>query len=100
METKPIFTSVEETKAQIEKYFYRVEVIERNLAFQEMSYKERRTLEDELHNLREVLHSAQIAVKKLNAESSDGVTIGTLVMFFILSIYGLYRVFLLEHTNY
>ena len=65
-----------------------------------MSYKERRTLEDELHNLREVLHSAQIAVKKLNAESSDGVTIGTLVMFFILSIYGLYRVFLLEHTNY
>jgi len=100
MTTKPIFTSVEETKAQIEKYFYRVEVIERNLAFQEMSYKERRTLEDELHNLREVLHSAQLAVKKLNAESSDGVTIGTLVMFFILSIYGLYRVFLLEHTNY
>ena len=34
METNPIFTSVEETKAQIEKYFYRVEVIERNLAFQ------------------------------------------------------------------
>ena len=65
-----------------------------------MSYQERRTLEDELRILRDVLNSAQIAVKKLNAESSDGLTIGTLVMFFILSIYGLYRVFLLEHTTY
>ena len=33
-DAKPVFTSVAETKAQIEKYFYRVEVIERNLAFQ------------------------------------------------------------------
>ena len=65
-----------------------------------MSYQERRSLEDELQNLRDVLNAAQIAVKKLNAESSDGLTIGTLVMFFILSIYGLYRVFLIEHSNY
>ena len=34
MDSKPVFTSVAETKAQIEKYFYRVEVIERNLASQ------------------------------------------------------------------
>ena len=65
-----------------------------------MSYQERRSLEDELQNLRDVLNAAQIAVKKLNAESSDGLTIGTLVMFFMLSIYGLYRVFLIEHSNY
>ena len=65
-----------------------------------MSYQERRTLEDELQNLRDVLHAAQNAVKKLNSESSDGLTIGTLVMFFILSIYGLYRVFLIEHNKY
>eukprot|EP00092_Neocalanus_flemingeri_P010548 GFUD01011364.1.p1 GENE.GFUD01011364.1~~GFUD01011364.1.p1 ORF type:complete len:101 (-),score=22.49 GFUD01011364.1:162-464(-) len=100
MDSKAVFTSVAETKAQIEKYFYRVEVIERNLAFQEMSYQERRSLEDELQNLRDVLNAAQIAVKKLNAESCDGLAIGTLVTFFILSIYGLYRVFLIEHEKY
>ena len=66
----------------------------------DMSSLERRKLEDELHNLREILSCAQSNVKKLSAESSDGLTIGTLVVFFLLSIYGLYMVFLIEHSNY
>ena len=34
MDSKTIVASVAETKEQIDKYFYRIEVIERNLAFQ------------------------------------------------------------------
>ena len=112
----------EQAKAKVEERLYRVTVIERILASKgiqtvekhkilgkspfinsitEMREEERALLESELSSLRHHLHEAEAAIAVLQRrEPRHPIAITTLIAFLGLCLFGLYRVFQLEHDVY
>jgi len=95
------FEQVANAKAKVEERLYRVSVIERILAAKDMKEEEREVLEAELSSLRHHLREAEAAIAVLQQrEPRHPVAISTLIAFLGLCLYGLYRVFQLEHDVY
>jgi len=91
----------EQAKAKVEERLYRVTVIERILASKEMREEERTVLESELLSLRHHLREAEAAIAVLQRrEPRHPIAITTLIAFLGLCLFGLYRVFQLEHDVY
>jgi len=89
---------VEEARRRVEDKFYRVSVIERLLAFKDMGEEERDGLEEELEELKAVLGRVREEVATLEGGGSRS-TLGTSTLLTLLGLclYGLYRVFQIEH---
>lgn len=93
--------SVTAAQTQIERKLYRVSVIERNLAFRDMDEEDRALLESELSTLKAKLLEAEAVVRRLHhGEALGSLATTTLLSLLGVCLYGLYRVFQLEHVHH
>eukprot|EP00090_Calanus_glacialis_P046545 TRINITY_DN9200_c0_g1_i1.p1 TRINITY_DN9200_c0_g1~~TRINITY_DN9200_c0_g1_i1.p1 ORF type:complete len:113 (+),score=30.97 TRINITY_DN9200_c0_g1_i1:47-385(+) len=92
-EKKSILHQVTDTKALIEKHYYRIEVIERILASKEMDDAERNRLETELDALKEILQRTESELQNLHNSNRETTKMASLVAFLVFCIYCIYAVF-------
>eukprot|EP00088_Acartia_fossae_P047066 TRINITY_DN5098_c0_g1_i1.p1 TRINITY_DN5098_c0_g1~~TRINITY_DN5098_c0_g1_i1.p1 ORF type:complete len:127 (+),score=19.25 TRINITY_DN5098_c0_g1_i1:42-383(+) len=92
-----VFLEVTRRKEMVERVYYRIDVLERTLAWKEMEDEEREKLEKELIELKSGVGKLESQIKGLNAENISNYQIGTLIIFLVLCIYGIIRVYEIEH---
>ena len=99
---------VTETKALIEKHYYRIDVIEKVLAKRDMEEKDRwvhvvmkslnmsdfrEQLESELDALKKILEESEASINSLQDANKETTKLVAVFMFIILGIYCIYSVF-------
>jgi len=92
-EKKSILQQVTNTKALIDKHYYRIDVIERILNNKDMENSERDRLETELDALKEILKRSEHELKNLHNSNRETTKMATLVFFLVFCIYCIYAVF-------
>jgi len=88
---------VTDTKALIDKHYYRIDVIERILASKEMEDDERDRLETELDALKDILQRSEKELQSLHNSNRETTKVATLVFFLMFCIYCIYAVFTNEN---
>lgn len=95
--SKSVMHKVTETKALIEKHYYRIDVIQKVLAKKAMEEKEREKLESELDTLKQVLEESEVALQHLHDANRETTKMAFLLTFTILSGYCISSVFVNEN---
>jgi len=90
---KGVMHQVTETKALIEKHYYRIDVIEKVLAKRDMEEKDREQLESELDALKKILVESEASINSLHDANKETTKLAAMFMFLILGIYCIYSVF-------
>ena len=94
---KGILHQITDTKAVIEKSYYRISVIERLLAAQEMEDDRRDELEEELEALKTILKQSEREIQTLHFANRETTKIAAAVMFVVVFIFCIYAI--LYNTN-
>ena len=88
-----IMHQITNTKAVIEKSYYRIDVIERLLVSQEMDEDKRRDLELELSDLKKILKQSEKEIETLHLSNRETTKIAAAVMFLVVLIFCIYALF-------
>ena len=80
------------TKAAIEKSYYRIDVIERLLAAQDMAKERRAELESELAALKQILRQSEQEIETLHFANRATTKIAAAVMFGIVFLFCIYAI--------
>ena len=88
---------ITDTKAIIEKTYYRISVLERLLAAQEMENDRRDEVEAELEALKKILKDSEKEIETLHFTNRETTKIAAAVMFVVVFIFCIYA--LLTNTN-
>jgi len=94
-----VFEEVKMRKEIVENMYYKINVLERTLAWKEMEEEERDKYENELIELKTGVTKLEEQIKSLNAENITNYQIGTLVCFLILCVYAILRIYEIEHEG-
>ena len=94
---KGILHQITDTKAVIEKTYYRISVLERLLAAQEMEDHRRDEVETELAELKKILRVSEKEIETLHFTNRETTKIAAAVMFVVVFIFCIYA--LLTNTN-
>ena len=94
-----VFQEVTKRKEMVENMYYKINVLERTLAWKEMEEEERDKYENELIELKTGVTKLEEQIKSLNAENITNYQIGTLVCFLILCVYAILRIYEIEHED-
>jgi len=98
---KNIFVEVEEKKKLLENFYYKIDVIERNLLYKkDMEEEERTKLERELNDMKRELRKAEAMMGNLNAEKMYNYTVATMLFIFFLCVFALVRLSRIAHEEY
>merc|ERR1712226_1282186 len=89
--TTGILHKVTETRALIEKHYYRIDVIQGILAGKEMEEEEREGLLQELDELKAILQQSEAALHSLHDTNRETTKLATIFMFLVFGIYCIYR---------
>eukprot|EP00088_Acartia_fossae_P060123 TRINITY_DN7192_c0_g1_i1.p1 TRINITY_DN7192_c0_g1~~TRINITY_DN7192_c0_g1_i1.p1 ORF type:complete len:109 (+),score=24.34 TRINITY_DN7192_c0_g1_i1:30-356(+) len=92
-----IFNEVAGKKKELENFFYKIDVLERNLLYKEMDEDERDKLEAQLKDLKEELRRQEELIQNLNSEKMYNYTVATMVFMFTLCVYVLVRLAFTPH---
>eukprot|EP00092_Neocalanus_flemingeri_P070051 GFUD01085931.1.p1 GENE.GFUD01085931.1~~GFUD01085931.1.p1 ORF type:complete len:113 (+),score=19.66 GFUD01085931.1:51-389(+) len=96
-QSKSILHQVTDTKALIDKHYYRIDVIERILESKAMENDERDRLETELGALKEILQRSEKELQGLHNSNRETTKVAILVFFLVFCIYCIYAVFTNEN---
>lgn len=77
--------------------YYRVEVLEKALAYREMSNDEREVMEAELQAIKKLLLTNEKSLRKLQSENRQTVSVAGLFIFLCFAVFLIYTV--LTNTN-
>jgi len=94
---KSILQQVTDTKALIDKHYYRIDVIEKILISKDMEDEERNRLETELSALKQILQHSEDELHNLHNSNRETTKLAILVFFLIFCIYCVYAVFTNEN---
>jgi len=95
--SKGVMHKVTETKALIEKHYYRIDVIQKVLAKKAMEEEEREKLESELETLKQILEESEVALHSLHDANKETTKMAFVLIFATLCIYCIYSVFVNEN---
>lgn len=87
---KSLFKEISNAKTAIDEHYYRIDVIERNLAQKEMTFEERDKLELELRAIRDVLTKTEEELKALHGHNRQTTQVAAMIMLLSLFIYCIY----------
>jgi hypothetical protein len=76
----------------LEDKYYRVEVLEKALAYKEMTMEEREKMEAELEAIKKLLVSSEDALKTLHTENRKTVSVAGIFGLLCLAIFFVYQV--------
>ena len=81
------------TKAVIEKSYYRIDVIEKMLSSRDMEEERRRELELELEDLKKILKQSEKEIETLHFANRETTKIAAVVMFVVVFLFCIYSLF-------
>ena len=81
----------------LEQQYYRVEVLEKALAYRELSLDEREAMEAELQAIKKLLLTNEKSLRKLQSENRQTVSVAGLFIFLCFAVFLIYTV--LTNTN-
>ena len=93
---KPHF-QISNVQHGLEQQYYRVEVLEKALAYREMSVDEREAMEAELDAIKKLLITNEKSLRKLQSENRQTVSVAGLFIFLCVAVFLIYTV--LTNTN-
>ena len=81
---------ISDVQYSLQKHFYRVEVLEKALAFKDMTSDERDVMEAELKAIKKLLSTNEEALKQLQKENRKTISVAGLLVFVCVGIFCLY----------
>lgn len=87
---KSILSQISDVQHSLQKHYYRVEVLEKALAFKDMTSDERDVMEAELAAIKQLLTRNEDALKQLQKENRKTVSVAGLLIFICVGIFCLY----------
>ena len=91
------FFQISNVQHGLEQQYYRVEVLEKALAYREMSVDEREAMEAELEAIKKLLITNEKSLRKLQSENRQTVSVAGLFIFLCVAVFLIYTV--LTNTN-
>ncbi|XP_023338807.1 uncharacterized protein LOC111709387 [Eurytemora carolleeae] len=94
-----VFEEVADKKAVLEKLFYKINVLERNLEYRDLAEVERERIEKDLQVLKKELKLTEETLKSLHSENMDGYAVVWMVFLFLVCVYALIRLSRMAHEG-
>lgn len=87
---KSILSQISNVQNSLQRQYYRVEVLEKALAFKDMTNDERDVMEAELEAIKKLLSSNEGALKDLQKENRQTASVAGLFVFICIGVFCLY----------
>lgn len=87
-----VLSQVSNIQNALEEQYYRVEVLEKALAFKEMSIEERESMEAELEAIKKLLENNEDSLKQLQLNNRKTPSVAGLMIFACFAIFLIYKV--------
>merc|ERR550519_1741720 len=84
---KSVLAQISNVQHSLHKHYYKVDVLEKALAFKEMTSDERDAMEAELEAIKKLLSSNEDALKQLQKENRKTASVAGLLVFFVVGIF-------------
>jgi len=88
--TKSILAQISNVQHSLQKHYYKVEVLEKALAFKDMTSDERDVMEAELEAIKKLLSNNEDALKQLQKENRKTASVAGLLVFICVAIFCIY----------
>ncbi len=87
-----MFAQISNVQYSLEKYYFRVDVLEKALAYKEMTVEEREKTEAELAAIKEILTVQEESLKTLRAENRKTTSVAGLFIVLCIAVFLIYQV--------